>query len=362
MPIAVRAPCRMRTNVSVQTADIMGSRLQVRAALVQWAGQHAFSDAGGEPLFLTGKRMTQAFNTWLNDAVDDDWRPDFSRPVNEKSVLHVLGALHTDQLCRGDRYGLQKAQGGKTNMAVTWNFSVDFCARGYGGRFEHEMRKRMFAHADPGGDKDAVAAASAMTPVQHTGLKPNPVIQIAHALALAGSCAAAPDLATLATVARDVVRKWQQAGAPQRDEAPSPPTKAPAKQRRRGGGYDDSTVKSPHVSPHVLPPELGLDLVGQIRDLAVQMVRTQPPRARSPHSLSAHLSHTLHPLHLSHPLAPSGMPVAGPKPQLRKPQLRKLRRHRRELRRLRVHQLVRALAQDAPQWDVTRSNENYRMK
>ena len=100
----------------------------MRAALCDWAQQHEFLGLAGEPLFLTQKSITIEFNKWLNDSVDDDLRRGLSAARQTARHSRHAGcpahARDTDQLHRGDRYGLQKSWGGRTQNAATWNVSA----------------------------------------------------------------------------------------------------------------------------------------------------------------------------------------------------------------------------------------------
>ena len=123
-------------------------------------------------------------------------------------MKRVVNALYNEQLHRGDQHGLLKGKTGRTNSLATWNFSHAFFTQSKssadGARFEKEIRKQMFAMLDTDGDPDAAAAATEMTPAQRVGLRaPDSIVPIIYALA--GSCASAPDFATLATLARGVL-------------------------------------------------------------------------------------------------------------------------------------------------------------
>ena len=184
---------------------ILPRREQVRAALVAWAAEANFTTGTGTPAFFTEKDITAQLNGWARDALDGG---SVVLPIKQSDVKREVRALYKEQLHRGDRNGLLKGLSGKTNRARTWNFSDVFftstVADADGERFEREILKRMFALLDTDGDRDAAAAAAAMTPAQRAGLQqPQSVVPIVYALA--GACSAAPDFATLTTTARNVV-------------------------------------------------------------------------------------------------------------------------------------------------------------
>ena len=116
-----------------------GNRPQVGDLIARWAKQHPFVD-GGTPTFLTTKEIARHFHDWRSDHVDGE----FAR-LSTAGMRAELVALHTEQLHRGDVFGLEMAERatGHGYRITVWNFAPAFFKPRPGGdgpSYEREVR------------------------------------------------------------------------------------------------------------------------------------------------------------------------------------------------------------------------------